>query len=250
MVFREVGVHEIREVLRLWVRGEGLRSIERLSGLDRKTVRRYVAAAQSCGAVREGGEGQLGDGLLSTVAEAVRPHRADGHGHAWVLLEAHHQELAALLDQGLTVVKAGELLARRGVVVPQRTLHRYALEVLEHGRGGRGKVTVRVADCEPGAECQVDFGRMGLLADPAAGHRRVVQALIFTAVYSRHCYVHLSFRQDLPAVIAGWRRRGRSSAAFSKPSSRITWPRSWTGRIRPSRGSAGRSPSTPRTAGS
>jgi hypothetical protein len=150
MTFREVGVHEIREVLRLWVRGEGLRSIERLSGLDRKTVRRYVAAAQSCGAVREGGEGQLGDELLSRVAEAVRPHRADGHGQAWALLDAHHQELAALLDQGLTVVKAGELLARRGVVVPQRTLHRYALEVLEHSRPGRRGGTVRVADCEPG----------------------------------------------------------------------------------------------------
>jgi transposase len=203
MVFREVGVHEIREVLRLWVRGEGLRSVERLSGLDRKTVRRYVAAAQSCGAVREGGEGQLGDDLLSRVAEAVRPHRTDGHGQAWAVLEAHHQELAGLLDQGLTVVKAGELLARRGVVVPERTLHRYALEVLEHSRAGRRGVTVRVADCEPGAECQVDFGKMGLLADPAAGHRRVVHALIFTAVYSRHCYVHLSFRQDLPSVIAG-----------------------------------------------
>ena len=62
---------------------------------------------------------------------------------------------------------------------------------------------MRVADGEPGAECQVDFGKMGLLADPATGHRRVVHALIFTAVYSRHCYVHLSFRQDLPAVIAG-----------------------------------------------
>jgi hypothetical protein len=58
MAFREVGVHEIREVLRLWVRGEGPRSIERLSGLDRKTVRRYVTAAQSCGALRDGGEGR------------------------------------------------------------------------------------------------------------------------------------------------------------------------------------------------
>lgn len=38
MAFGEVGVHEIREVLRLWLRGKGLRSIERLSGLDRKTV--------------------------------------------------------------------------------------------------------------------------------------------------------------------------------------------------------------------
>jgi hypothetical protein len=168
MVFREVGVHEIREVLRLWVRGEGLRSVERLSGLDRETVRRYVAAAQSCGAVRDGGEGQLDDLLLSRIAEAVRPHRADGHGQSWALLDAHRDELKSLLDDGLTAVRAGELLARRGIVVPERTLHRYALEVLGHGRAGRRGVTVRVADCEPGAECQVDFGRMGLLADPGA----------------------------------------------------------------------------------
>jgi hypothetical protein len=203
MAFREVQVHEIREVLRLWVRGGGLRSIERLAGVDRKTARRHLAAAQACGADRGGGEGQLGDELLSRVAEAARPHRADGHGQAWAVLAAHHDELKALLDQGLTVVKAGELLARRGVVVPQRTLHRYALEVLGRGRSARGKVTARVADGEPGAECQVDFGKMGLLPDPATGRRRVVHGLIFTAVYSRHCYVHLSFRQDLPAVIAG-----------------------------------------------
>jgi hypothetical protein len=204
MAFREIQVHEIREVLRLWVRGEGQRSIERLAGVDRKTVRRYVGTAQACGLDRGGGEEQLGDDLLSAVAEAVRPHRADGHGQSWELLAAHHDELKALLDQDLTVVKAGELLARRGVVVPQRTLHRYALEVLCHGRGGGRKTTVRVADCEPGAECQVDFGKMGLLPDGQAGRRRVVHALIFTAVYSRHCYVHLSFRQDLPAVIAGF----------------------------------------------
>jgi transposase len=203
MAFREVQVHEIREVLRLWLRGEGLRSAERLAGLDRKTVRRYVAAAQECGLDRSGGEGQLSDELISGVAERVRPHRTDGHGHSWAVLAAHHEEVKDLLGEGLTVVRVHELLARRGVVVPERTLHRYALEVLGHGRSAR-KTTVRVADGEPGAECQVDFGRMGLLADGEPGRRRVVHALIFTAAYSRHCYVHLSFRQDLPAVIAGF----------------------------------------------
>jgi transposase len=202
VAFREVGVHEIREVLRLWLRGEGLRSIARLAGVDRKTARRYVEAAGECGLDRAGGEGQLGDGLLSAVAERVRPHRSGGHGDSWALIAAHQGRLEELLDQGLTVVKAGELLARQGVVVPQRTLHRYALEVLGQGRASR-KATVRVADCEPGAECQVDFGRMGLLDDPGTGRRRVAHALIFTAVYSRHCYVHLTFRQDLPAVITG-----------------------------------------------
>ena len=45
MAFREVRVYEVREVLRLWLAGEGYRSIERLSQVDRKTVRRYVEAA-------------------------------------------------------------------------------------------------------------------------------------------------------------------------------------------------------------
>ena len=34
MAFREVRVFEVSEVLRLWLRGEGLRSIERLAGVN------------------------------------------------------------------------------------------------------------------------------------------------------------------------------------------------------------------------
>jgi transposase len=44
---------------------------------------------------------------------------------------------------------------------------------------------------------------MGLIPDPETGRRRVVHALIFTAVYSRHMFVWLSFTQTLAAVIAG-----------------------------------------------
>ena len=52
---------EIKEVLRLWLRGEGYRAIDRLSGVDRKTVRRYVEAAVEAGLTRDGGEAQLTD---------------------------------------------------------------------------------------------------------------------------------------------------------------------------------------------
>jgi hypothetical protein len=51
-----------------------------LSLVDRKTVRRYVAAALTSGLVREQGEGQLGDELIGSVCEMVRPHRSDGRG--------------------------------------------------------------------------------------------------------------------------------------------------------------------------
>lgn len=202
-MFREVGVHEIREVLRLWLRGEGHRSIERLAVVDRKTVRRYIGAAVACGVVRDDGEGQLGDELIGQVCELVRPHRPDGHGAGWAVLKANHDQLKTwLVDDKLTVVRTHELLGRRGVVVAERTLHRYALEVLGVGRSARG-TTVRVADGEPGSELQVDFGKMGLVFDAETGRRRVCQALIFTAVYSRHTFVWLTFTQTTAAVIAG-----------------------------------------------
>jgi hypothetical protein len=69
MAFREVAVYEVREVLRLWLRGEGLRGRARLAGVDRKTVRRYVAAATELGLARDGGENQLGDEFLGRVVE-------------------------------------------------------------------------------------------------------------------------------------------------------------------------------------
>ncbi|MGQ0803648.1 MAG: hypothetical protein ACT4PI_07290 [Actinomycetota bacterium] len=77
-------------MLRLWLRGEGRRATERLAGVDRKTVRRYVDAAEELGLVRDGGEEQLSDEFIGSVVEAVRPHRRDGHGEAWRLLVANH----------------------------------------------------------------------------------------------------------------------------------------------------------------
>lgn len=203
MAFREVRVFEIREVLRLWLRGEGVRATERLARVDRKTVRRYLAAAQELGLVRDGGEQQLTDEFMGSVVEKVRPHRTDGRGHAWGQLVAQHEQIEKWLKtEHLTVVKVAELLTRRGIVVPERTLHRYALEVCDVGRGRRG-TTVRVNDGKPGDELQVDFGRLGLIPDPDGGRQRVCQGLIFTPVVSRYTFVWLSLRQTVEDVIAG-----------------------------------------------
>ena len=179
MAFREVRVFEVREVLRLWLAGEGIRATERLVGFDRKTVRRYVDAAVGLGLVRDGGDDQLTDVFIGLVVEAVRPHRCDGHGEAWRLLQAHHDEIAVWVADDLTAVKVFELLERRGVSVPCRTVQRYVAEVCGRTRG-RGP-TVRVNDGEPGDELQIDFGRMGLIFDPVTGRNRVVHTLIFTA---------------------------------------------------------------------
>jgi transposase len=201
MAFREVRVFEVREVLRLWAAGESLRGIERLAGMDRKTIRRYVAAAETAGATRGGDAGQFSDELIGRVVEAVRPHRTDGHGDAWRVVGAHHDRIAGWAKDDLTAVKMHELLAREGVGVPLRTVQRYVAEVCGRTRG-QGP-TVPVADGEPGVECQLDFGKMGLVPDPATGRNRVAHALVFTACYSRHQFVWLTYRQTTEAVIEG-----------------------------------------------
>src|SRR6266487_2841419 len=200
MAFREVAVTEIREVLRAWLSGTGLRQVAAQAGVDRKTARRYVAAAVEAGLARDGGLGQLTDELAGQVAQVVRPVRPGGHGQAWDQLGACQEQIGGWVKQGLSVVKVGVLLERRGVVVPYRTLHRFCVERCGFGRTA---ATVRVADGEPGMECQLDFGYLGLLFDPVTGRHRKVHALIFTACYSRHMFVWLSFTQTLAALVAG-----------------------------------------------
>ena len=61
MAYRELHVVEVRECLRLWSRGRGFRPIAGHLSLDRKTVRRYVEAAQTFGFERSVGGSDISD---------------------------------------------------------------------------------------------------------------------------------------------------------------------------------------------
>jgi transposase len=204
MGFREVSMVELKEILRLWLAGHGFRGIERLTTIHRKTAAGYVHAAEREGLRRSAGQDQLTDELLARVADAVRPGRPQGvgHGDTWELCESQRAFIEGKLEEEVTITKIARLLRRRtGRVVPYRTLHRFCTQEL----GFRSpQATVPIDDCEPGSELQVDFGRMGIMFDPDTRRRRVLWALIFTAVYSRHMFVWLSFTQSFADVIAGF----------------------------------------------
>ncbi len=181
MAFREVPVFEVREVLRLWLDGRGLRSIESVVAPDRKTIRRMVEVAVGLGLDRDGGDGQLCDEFMSLVMAALVVRRPDRHGESWATIAAQHEVLAGWAKSRVPVVKMGELLERRGVVVAERTLHRY---VAEHfGSSLSATSTVPLADCGPGEELQMDWAKLGLVCDAESGRRRTVWALLFTSVF-------------------------------------------------------------------
>ncbi len=192
---------QVREVLRAWLGGAGKRPAARRAGVDVKTAQRYIAAAQAAGLARGGDESQLSDELVGQVVAAVRPARPAGHGPSWEELAARKAEITGWVKDGLTLVKIGELLGRRGIVVPYRTLARFAAAECGYSSSSRQQVTVPVADGKPGEEVQIDFGYLGMIPD--GDRRRRLHALVFTAVLSRYCFVYLTFSQTTAAVIAG-----------------------------------------------
>jgi transposase len=203
MAYRELGMWEVLDVLQRVHRGEAKAAIERVTGRTRKTIRRYLKAAAKAG--WEPGTREPDEALAARVAQQLRPGPAAERG-APERLAAHREQLRGWLvpeggARGLRLSKVRTLLTRQGVTVPYSTLHRY---VSEHcGFQDARRLTVRRAECAPGELAEVDFGRLGLVFDPETGRRRVAHALLVTLVYSRHQYVHVTFTQKVPDLIAG-----------------------------------------------
>ncbi len=197
MAYREVTMLELKEVLRLWLARAGKKPIAAQLGLDVKTVRRYLRAAEECGL--KPGPQLLTDEQLAQVIAALRSPAERPHGETWELCLREREFIAQHLAQHLKLSKVQRLLARRGVAVPYPTLHRFAVAELEFGRAA---TTVPVADCEPGEEVQLDTGWMTLLEPDLFGKRRRFRAWIFTAVRSRHRFVYVCFEETTRTAIA------------------------------------------------
>lgn len=68
---------------------------------------------------------------------------------------------------------------------------------------GKPRTTVLIEEPPPGQEAQIDFGRMGLIADEQSDRRRMLWALIVTLGFSRLSFVWPTFRQTTEAIIEG-----------------------------------------------
>ena len=153
MVYRKVTKWRRKEFC-----GAGCKRIAARLGLDVKTVRSYVHAAQALGLTCASGHAALTDELLTALLASVRTQPGRSCGDAWESCQAHRDRIAELLKQGLRLSKLRKRLLRQGVQVLYPTLHRFAVAELGFCRTA---ATVPIADCAPGEELKVDTGWMG-----------------------------------------------------------------------------------------
>lgn len=188
MAFREVGMFEVREVIRLFSEGVPKNVIARVVGVDPKTVRSFEATAEAlglAGVLDDDGLARLLHELRIDVTE--RPHR-----EAWRRCEKNRDAIEKWLDERVRFIKVRTRLERRKVLVPYPTLHRFAAGELGFGRR---RHSVLFVDPPAGAELQVDTGFVWRLG----GTRK--KAFIFTPTLSRYRFVYVVERETTEAAI-------------------------------------------------
>lgn len=190
-------MNEIVEVIYQWHQGAGIKAIQRSLGFDRHTIRKYLRWAQAAG-VEPGApfppEGELVQRLKEMQAP-IRLRQTPGQDQ----IVPHREWLGELLqEKDITAKQIWRLWRERtGLSIGYCTLKRYLRTQFHFGSP---PVTVRL-EVAPGSQAQVDFGRAGMMVDPATGKRRLAWAFIMTLSYSRHRFVRFVFRQDVDTWI-------------------------------------------------
>src|SRR5262249_4723299 len=124
MSFREITMQDIREVLRRVQAGQSARQIARETGLDRKTVGRYLAQARLQGVQ----DAEVTEEVAGAVGKQVQTRPLPAPSEQWLALQAQRLRIKTWLDgeKPLRLVRVHELLAREGLEVGYTTLRRFA----------------------------------------------------------------------------------------------------------------------------
>ena len=195
---KEYTVIEIVDVLRRRADGDNISAIARSTGMVRKTVRKYIRSAENKGFTKNTDIDI--EGIAYAVFKEVNAGNADDSNIRDSILMPHEKTIREWLESDrLTITKVHIKLLRTGVKISYSSLYRFAQEHI--GIGSHG--TVRMAETEPGEVAEVDFGRLGYIFDKALNRMRLLYALVVTLVFSRYQYVHVTHKQDLPALILG-----------------------------------------------
>jgi transposase len=197
MARRTFDVVDVTEILIHWYAGRSLSEVSTSLGVDRKTIRKYLAPAI------EAGMGPGGPALSQTdwarLVTGWFPGLVDARLRqtTWPQIAAYHDYITGQLKAGVTQATIHQRLRdEHGLGASVASLKRYvAANLPEEVRRDR-VVVLRDRPAEPGLEAQIDYGHLGHWVDPASGKRRRVWAFVMVLACSRHLFVRPVLTMD------------------------------------------------------
>jgi transposase len=198
MARRTFDVVDVTEIFIHWYAGRSISEVATSLGVDRKTIRKYLAPAVAAG-LAPGGPAMT----QSDWAELVMrwfPQLADTRLRqvTWPEIAVHHEYITEMLKAGVTQATIHQRLRdEHGLIASVASVKRYvAANLPEQVRRDRVVVLRDETDTPPGEEAQLDYGHLGYWTDPATGKRRRVWAFAMVLACSRHLFVRPTLVMD------------------------------------------------------
>jgi len=198
MARRTFDVIDVTEILVHWHAGRSLNEMSGSLGVDRKTIRKYVAPAVAAGIVPGSGPAKR-EGEWQDLVREWFPELADTRLRqvTWPAIGEHHEYIAEQLKAGVRMSTIHQRLRdERGLAASVASFRRYvAASIPEEAR--RSQVTVwNPRQAEAGEQAQIDYGQLGRWLDPVTGKLRTVWAFVMVLACSRHMFVRPVLRMD------------------------------------------------------
>lgn len=181
-------VRDIVEVYLHWQAGDAIQAIAPSLGLDRKTVRKYIRAAEAAGLDHNHPRSGVRQRFPELVDARVR-------SDCFRELDAHQEFIRDGLRTNCATTVWHRLCRQTGLGVSLSSFRRYLRLIMPEMLDPR-KVTVWRPEVAPGEEAQVDFGSLGLWEDPRTGKRQRIWAFALALSYSRHLFIRPVMRLD------------------------------------------------------
>ena len=193
---------DLVELFTHWHAGRSQVQLSASLGIDRKTVRKYLAPAIAEG-VEPGGE-PLSVEQWAELIGGWFPELCDPAARAstWPLIAPHHDRIKEWLDADVTVATIAQRLRDEHEVAASESSVRRWIATHFADEVARERVTVPRGPVEPGSEAQIDYGRLGMWFDPATAKRVAVWAFVMVLSCSRHLFVRPVIRMDQTAWCA------------------------------------------------
>jgi transposase len=199
MAYKRIGIMEIREIVRRYQAGQSIREISKITGYDRKTIRKYIMAIRTIEeeTSKEISETEIIDKYSHKIKIEKKYERQQRQK-----LEPYLEEIRDMIvKKGLKINSAHEIITRRSPeesVVSVSTFRRFVEDkkIMED----KEEITCRI-EVMPGIEVQIDYAKVGTLEDKNTGKKKTIYAFIATLSHSRHKYVEFVYSQDEKSFI-------------------------------------------------
>lgn len=195
MARRAFDVIDVVEVLQHWHAGRSKADVAASVGVDRGTVRKYVAPAEAAGL--EPGGPPLSRAEWVELVRGWFPELIDAKARSLTYAEinAHRDRIEVMLATNTVTTVHQRLRDEHSLGTGISSFRRYVR--LEFGdQPNPNAVTVWRPPVSPGSEAQIDYGYLGSWFDPVAQRARRVWAFVMVLACSRHMFVRPVLSMD------------------------------------------------------